>query len=373
MSKYMTFMKTIRTIIPNPVLFKKEYSNPCWTAPINISAMYSIKMLRRLHFAKQLPKSAASNMYNNVMMLGKRENTIHSLICLPRVFLPSFPKCGSTLLYRLVTFHPLIRKPRSKECHWWTRFPFSLEHPYDKLSTLSYLTQFKRGTLCSSKFSQCLVVDGSQSLIWDTRRSNDMCMVPHLMRAVLPDSKFIVIMRNPVFRLYSEYWYFSHSSVQSRSDHNQVAKSPEHFHLCVLMLITNFQKCLQMSSVQSCAHSFLITKNNFSHGCRVRLGVGIYYAHIARWLQFFPRDQFLFLRLEDLSFDLDSTMKKVWNFLNIPHLDPHVERNLLMAASKKSTYPSILLKSVRVLEQFYRPYNQKLAELINHSDFLWYN
>ena len=307
-------------------------------------------------------------------MLDRKESASSSLICLPRLFLPSFPKSGSTLLYRLVTFHPLIRKPRSKECHWWTRFPFPFEHPYDKLSTLSYLTQFKRGTLCSSKFSKCLVVDGSQSLFWDTRRSNDMCMVPHLMRSVLPDSKFIVIMRNPVSRLYSEYWYFSHNGVKGYGEQSQVPEvvySPEHFHECILKGIAKFHRCIRASSVQSCAHSFLMTKGNLSLGCRVRLGVGIYYAHIVRWLQFFPRDQFLFLRLEDLTFDLNSTMKQVWTFLNIPGLDPDIERNLLMAASRISTYPSIRLETSRILREFYRPYNQKLAELTGQYGFLW--
>ena len=239
-----------------------------------------------------------------------------SLVCLPRVFVPGFPKSGSTQLWRLITTHPLMVPGTTKEGQWWTRFPFGPNKPFDKLSIYAYLKHFARGSNCSQAYSQCLTVDASQSLIWDSSRSNNVCYLPRILQVVVPGAKFVVIMREPLRRLYSEYWYFSEEPGGDRT-----GLSNQHFHTCVKMAIEKFQTCLQTRSLSTCVQEHDLSPSiEQPCGQHVRLAVGVYYVYIRRWMKFFPEDRFLFVRLEDLSRDPFQVLRHVWDFLGLPFI-----------------------------------------------------
>ena len=45
-------------------------------------------------------------------------------------------------------------------------------------------------------------------------KNGSMCDPPLLLREIQPNAKFVVLLREPVNRLYSAFWYFARSSKQ---------------------------------------------------------------------------------------------------------------------------------------------------------------
>lgn len=112
----------------------------------------------------------------------------------------------------------------------------------------------------------------------------------------------------------------------------------------------------------------------------IRLGIGLYYYHIVRWLRVIPKEQFLFLRTEDLSTNPYSTMEKVWSFLGLSSLSRQYIEAVL---SKKHEWNSndwirseeyrdkfsMLPETEAMLREFYRPHNELLAKLLSDSNY----
>ena len=52
-----------------------------------------------------------------------------------------------------------------------------------------------------------ITYDGSQSTLWDSNffyKGQEYCVMPAVISRVLPNAKFIIVMRNPVTSLYSQ-------------------------------------------------------------------------------------------------------------------------------------------------------------------------
>ena len=62
---------------------------------------------------------------------------------------------------------------------------------------------------------------------------------------------------------------------------------------------------------------FVIQLNLFQRTAVIRFMAGIYHVFIADWLMRFPRDQFLFIRLEDFSEDVEGHMRNIFDFLEL--------------------------------------------------------
>lgn len=370
-------LAAIHSVVPTSS--NSNYSNFCWlSSTLNLDPMPQLSVIQQSFQTKRLHRtvkehSDALALYQQVVRSSEQQqsselkpNPSTNLICLPGLFLAGFPKSGSTQLFSLITQHPLIQAGKKKECHWWTRFPVIFDHPYDKLSVLAYLKHFEQAGQCSSRDSKCIAIDGSQSMIWGgAKHYEDICTLPQLVSMVNPRSKFIVIMRNPADRLYSDYWFFS-------TNHAKTQPSTDQFHTRVEGGLKVFNKCLNNSSktLSACIENYRSYGSNAKAGL-VRIQVGIYYAHIMKWLKFFPKDQFLFLRLEDMAIDPYTTLKKVSNFLGISVDDFEINEEELQGHKLQSSYPDMPARTATLLHDFYRPFNEKLAALLNDRIFLW--
>jgi hypothetical protein len=93
---------------------------------------------------------------------------------------------------------------------------------------------------------------------------------------------------------------------------------------------------------------------------------GLYVIPARRWLARFPKESILFLKSEDLFEDPQRVTDGVLRYLG---LDPHPLKDA--SARKKGRYSSALTPAaVRLLGEFYRPYNEQLYELLGR-DFGW--
>ena len=66
------------------------------------------------------------------------------------------------------------------------------------------------------------------------------------------------------------------------------------FHSKTMEEVKSFKRCLEQYSVYECA------SNNSKHQSLGKLHIGLYATHIKKWLQFYPRENFFFIRTEDI-------------------------------------------------------------------------
>ena len=393
-NKASIFLRAVRSIVPSK--FSAYYRSPCWDADVVITRSFEDATLRFLtpEGNQELPKWYVSRMARNMLYsVAPRPKTF---FCLPHFFIAGFPKSGTTSLDHALRNHPQIAGPLSKEIHWWTRIRYIGEPGYNsayaRLAVMNYLLNFRKASDQIGKHTKNLTYDGSQSTLWDSNffvHHQDYCAMPAVLSRVLPNAKFIVLMRNPVTRVYSHYLWsctYMFGNGNSKWPDGMKRNVSEYFHKVVVSSIGFFNQCLQNSSVFECTnimrfkdfYGFGKSPTNHCGDVGFRLSIGLYYVHISKWLQFYPREQFLFLRMEDISVDPHSLMTKITDFLQVAPLSKESANKLL---AKRANAQTIVLKDSvsfqmqirtrKLLEDFYRPYNSLLAKLIGDDRFLW--
>lgn len=306
--------------------------------------------------------------------------------CLPHTFLIGFPKCGTTLLYKYIEEHPLMAKPRSKEGQFWREFVNTEEVNYRELMVLLYLFHFHDASKSIGLHPEMFTLDASVSTVFATRQpfndEMDTCVIPALMSSTLPASKYLIIMRNPIDRLWSDFWYFCSRS-EWRSNNFKITVpdyvlpiASEMFHNHTVLAIQEYVDCLSKQNSQLFCATLVGSISGEAAGChRVRLGLSMYYVHIMRWLSVIPQHQILLLRLEDLIESATEGMDRIWSFLNVPSVNTVKKSkqndNEWITKDKYSAHFTMLKKTRYLLKDFFHPYNLKLAEFTNDQRYLW--
>ena len=325
----------------------------------------------------------------------ERVTQSENLYCLPSFFLAGFPKCATTTLYKLIIQHPQIVAPECKGSHFWTSFigrnGTRVTRGAETQWYLTHFNSFARQIQTSSRGksatplnyvspSRQITLDASVSTLWrynfNSMSDADICLVPSLLRHILPDAKFIVIMREPVKRLFSDYWYVfstyiepTWKSIKYNSTYYKL-NAKNMFHNSTVKAINMFNSCIDSGgSWFHCVYMFNIS-------IPLRLEAGMYYYHIAAWLNVFPRSQFLFLRMEDLASAPNVVMKRVWRFLHLRSdvVDTQpvsVNVNSWIKSQKYKSSFEMLPETRKLLHAFYQPHNELLAQLLSDSKYLW--
>ncbi|KAM4636158.1 carbohydrate sulfotransferase 15 isoform 1-T2 [Discoglossus pictus] len=311
----------------------------------------------------------------------------YRLRCLPYFYIIGQPKCGTTDLYDRLRLHPRVRFSSIKEPHWWTRkrfgivrlkeplhSPYPLEDYLDLFDLAAQEIQYiHQGDFTTKErhMDPILTGEASASTMWDNNawtlfydnvtNTEPPVLIQDFIHAFQPHAKFIIMLRDPVERLYSDYLYFAITN-----------KSAEDFHDKVNESVQMFGNCLQVSSLRSCAYN-----TTFSNTLPVRLQVGLYAVYLWDWLSVFDMDQFLILRLEDHAVNVTQSMRMVSSFLDLGPLSDEQEAAIIKNPASNSRRPQdcslgpMLDQTRQLLRDFYRPFNQKLAQLLADDSYLW--
>lgn len=365
-SLLQSFIQNLKTIIPTPDKFEQNYSTPCWYANLHISEKTKTKLFKSDQHKLSVEQGEAivESVFN--------QTSSQSLVCVPQVYFMGFPRSGSTQLYKMLIRHPLIRGGINKEPHWWAKYDYSFQFPNNVLSILRYISFFKDSFNYIKNNRNTLLIDGSQSLVWDTRKTGNLCFLPQLFSEMFPNAKFIVLMRDPVERLYSDFNYLC--EVASK-DHDLPEEfntdRADWFHRKVSQELEKMEKCLSVSSLEECAHHGLSGSSEGLCG-HVRLGISLYHVHIKRWLRETSRKQFLFLTTAEMASEPLMVMQKTWDFLGLPKQDPKELDDILyqhLHSSQSSQSSKIGMTNVTevMLRKFFQPHNDVLATLLGED------
>ncbi|XP_066520738.1 carbohydrate sulfotransferase 15-like [Hoplias malabaricus] len=370
-----------------PRVFLPEAKNPCWYQQVlgnvsvdpyrrNLYTVYYKRSRIAFHFLR-------SSFRKHLL---QRNGSFYRIRCLPYFYIIGQPKCGTTDLYDRLRMHPDVRVTALKEPHWWTRKRFGIVRPSDGLGVRcpveDYLDLFDfpahqiQDRLLSnssrgSNQANIIIGEASASTMWDnnawiylfdnlTEREPPF-LIQDFLHTLQPDARFIAILRDPVERLYSDYLYFGMAN-----------KSSEDFHEKVWESLQLFDACLQEFSMRACVYN-----GSLNNAMPVRLHVGVYVVYVLDWLSVFGRDQLLVLRLEDHSADPRLSMHKVFQFLDLRPLSEQKEAEIRKRPASntrrladKNLGPMLPLTR-EILSDFYRPFNRKLADVLQHDSFLW--
>ena len=219
-NKAETFLKVIETLLPRN--FSAQYKNPCWEAEQPSFSPPAWKEMLMDRYYKDALQKVKESEYVHLLTkpVNKHAEKKKFLLRLPYFFLAGFPKSATTTIHHVLKQHWQIEAPSYKEPHWWTRNldpkhykKFSSE--YISMSFIVYTLFFKGISLkIRNEYdfwrNRLITFDGSQTTIWDSKffvNEQDYCAMPAVINRVLPNAKFIVVMRNPATRLYSDFFY----------------------------------------------------------------------------------------------------------------------------------------------------------------------
>ncbi|KAF7204198.1 transcript variant X3 [Nothobranchius furzeri] len=311
---------------------------------------------------------------------------LYRLRCLPYFYIMGQPKCGTTDLYDRLRLHPDVKFTTFKEPHWWTRKRFGIirlsEGFHDRYPVGDYLDLFDQAayqiqgnltanTNGSPSHPSIIIGEASASTMWDnnawvyfydnTTEGEPPFLIQDFIHALQPDARFIVMLRDPVERLYSDYLYFGIAN-----------KSAEDFHEKVSESLQLFEGCLTEYTMRSCVYNTTI-----NNAMPVRLQVGLYIVYLMDWLTVFSKEQILVLRLEDHANNRKYTMHKVFDFLSLGPITKQIESEITKSPASNTRRPAdkslgpMLTITKEILKDFYMPFNEKLAKVLRNDSFLW--
>jgi hypothetical protein len=173
---------------------------------------------------------------------------------------------------------------------------------------------------------------------------------------VSPWVKLVIVLRNPVDRAFSN-WAFA----MWRNKVKNVI--PFETYMTQDMRALNTSGVLDASNEEEEDAAWTVYRTMRIEGA---IGRSIYEIQIRQWFQGLedigrdPRTQVFFVRSDDLKKDIQGTMRRVHDFLGIPHAPVLEEKELVVTNYSEPIRPA----TRRILEQFYEPYNKRLYKLL---------
>ena len=255
-----------------------------------------------------------------------------------------------------------------------------------------YSINYKKFTLLNI-CSRLSLIDSTPRLIWDSFNDMDNILqgkstedntylLPHKLNYLIPNAKLLIIMRNPVERLWSDLFCFTGAKEVDLFN----------FHNIILKSIKWWNKCVSKYKEIYCAFGYnftdlpvpgFTTRYGTERGGPIwqdnaadRIRISIYSVFIEYWMQVIPKSNFCFINLEEYSkHPEDYLEQKVFPFLEVGKIADFVKipktRETVSNKNKVKAKFSMLNETRAVLVEFYRPFNQKLARLLNDDSYLW--
>ena len=283
-----------------------------------------------------------------LMPAAKYARSLYCLATSPIRLMPDFmiigaQKGGTTSLYAYLVQHPNIFSALDKEMHFfdvhfhkgvlWYRshFPTSIhKHYIENISMQDFLTG---------------------------EATPDYLFHPHAPKriaAFLPYVKLIVLLRNPVERAYSGYFHEVHMGRETLSFEDAIASEEE-----------RTEEGRGKVAAGEIYESY--NRGHFSYLAR-----GIYVDQLQTWFSFFPREQILILKSEDLYAQPATIFRQTLAFLNVPIFEPkRLKKEGYEQYNKTMEKPPAMDPALRKrLVEYYEPHNARLYKLLDR-DFGW--
>ncbi|XP_033638929.1 carbohydrate sulfotransferase 15-like [Asterias rubens] len=308
--------------------------------------------------------------FRNPCWWSDKGHTSSDLKCLPYFFLAGMPKCGTTDVYFKLAKHPQIHSSCGiyrKGQLWWTRRRLggtSLQK-YVDCQSVTIGKQLVKGSDPSIITGDCSSPTFWENKNWRKFFPKEELGPPYLIAdvigTVLPKTKILLTLRDPTERLLSDFHYMHHY----KWDYD---RGPSIFHKEVVDFLSRFNSCLaDKQDNRTCAY-------DMQNILPVRGPIGLFSVYLRDWLKFLPRDHIKDFRMEDLKENCPLVLSQLFEFLQLRKLDsPALKRACQrpIGNKHKKPYKPMLPETQQLLREFYRPYNEELAQMLNDQKYLW--
>jgi len=205
--------------------------------------------------------------------------------------------------------------------------------------------------------------------------------VPLLVRSVMGTvvPKFIIILKNPTERYYETFRNYEHYP-------KYYGANMDGFVRFIKEQIEAFRGCEAAGiSSSACVMYFEAMAPEleavFYHADQ--LFKGMYSVFMEYWLGAFPKESFLVLQHEEYKRDPLHCLNRVFTHLGLHEPSEEVVEKMrqqteevfrgseFMMEARKNLPEAMSTEARRLLDDFYRPYNEKLAKLLDDDRFLW--
>lgn len=245
----------------------------------------------------------------------------------PNFIIIGAQKGGTSSLFYYLSQHSQLSLPHTKEIHFF-------DNNYNK-GINWYKSQFP-----SQFIGKRITGEASPYYMFHPH-------VPGRVFKSCPKSKFIVMLRNPVDRAYSHFMMQKKRKIEPLS----------------------FEDAIKVESarISKEENKLLINPeyNSIIHQQRSYIARGNYYYQLKRWLEFFPIEQFLFIKSETFFDNPSNQLPKIFSFLNIKH-----ETLINLTPQNVNEYKLMEPKTRVYLNSYFTSANQELSQLLG-DEFSW--
>lgn len=239
----------------------------------------------------------------------------------PRFMILGQAKAGTSALFQYLSMHPSMVAPLTKEPHYWSK--------NYHLGSQWYRSQFP----CLSHEPELFTGEGSVTSLVHPK-------APARVAQDLPQAKFIVLLREPVERSYSHYWMYRRLKIESNSFEDAIAEELRRYRVAPTGTLEEWNVDVDKGYlVESCALPFL-----------------------RRWLEYFPPEQFLILRNEQMKRDLPGTLRQVCRFLGVREYVPGV-----LERHNEGRYAPMKTETKEMLTDWFAPHQKELEEFMKST------
>ena len=252
---------------------------------------------------------------------------------LPDFIIIGSMKCGTTSLYYDICEHPCASAAARDEIGFFdSNFHLGLNWYRSMFPT--------KGQIEDIKHKEGVAITGEDTpfYFWNP-------IAAKRIQKLLPNTKLIIILRNPIERAYSEY--------------QDLASNKSNF--------PSFETVIENEMNSQRNNTDIITEENFEvfNQKNSYLLKGIYVDQLKIWTSLFPKEQIFILSTENLNSDPISALGSVFQYLNLPDYKIKNPQH-----QKQKKYSSMKTETRNELIEFFKPHNERLFKMINKK-FDW--
>lgn len=240
-------------------------------------------------------------------------------------FIVGGQRCGTSYLYKVLDDHPQIcmSRPMRPEPKYF------LNKELDGIDLDNYYD-----TYFSECSESCRLYGEKSTSYYESEEA------ARLISSVLPDSKVIFLIRNPVDRALSNYFFSVQNGFESRS----------------------------LAEVFLEDHSKPIIDRQVSTDPFDYLGRGDYEKFISKYMRFFPRRQVKVLFFDELVGDINK-FQRLYEYLEVDFRSAHDGLKTIVNPSKKDV--DVSAEITEYLRGYYKEPVARLASLLNKDLSAW--
>jgi len=256
----------------------------------------------------------------------------------PDFYIIGAAKCGTSSLYDYLIQHPSVHTAVTKEPRYFDKYYFR------GLNWYKVLFPFKFHKFFIKKIVRKEFVTGDA-----TPRYLDHPHVAKRIKEITPNAKFIVLLRNPVNRIYSHYNMRVNSGKENLSLKDAIKLEKQR-------TIGEYQRMIDDEKYYS------LDYYHYSY-----LDLSTYVNKLERWMSIFPKEKFLIISSEKFFSNPDEVFQDVLQFLNLSKF--HLKEYPIVDAGKykKSKMDSSVRKQ---LIDYFKPHNERLYSFLG-TKFNW--